>query len=120
MIFVVEDDAHVREAMREVIEDEGFAVFEAENGKVALDQLRRGPRPSLVLLDLMMPVMNGFEFLEQRKQDPAFAVIPVVIVSAAERSDVEETTRRNGAAGFLLKPVQLVVLQAVLHKHAIA
>src|SRR6187549_1262395 len=83
IILVVEDDTDIRESLVEVLEDEGFGVRAAADGRQALDVLRaERPLPDLILLDLMMPVMNGFQFREQQLSDAAFAGIPVVVVTA--------------------------------------
>jgi CheY-like chemotaxis protein len=107
--LVVDDDADVRTALIEVLEDEGYKVQSARNGAEAL-QLVNGPdRPSVVILDLMMPVMDGHEFLERVKSTPA-AVIPVVVVSASS------TRRTPSELPFLRKPVQLEALLGVIQK----
>jgi CheY-like chemotaxis protein len=107
-ILIVEDDAITREAMSMVLEGEGYAVTGAAHGREALDRLRQGPLPDLILLDLMMPVMDGWEFRAAQRQDPALAGIPVMVVSAA--SDAPQKAVALGAAGFLGKPVELDVL----------
>src|SRR5690606_28206772 len=81
-ILVVEDDADIREVLREVLEVEGFTVRTADNGKVGLEALEEIGRPCLILLDLMMPVMNGLEFLAALRARSAPRSPPVVIVSA--------------------------------------
>jgi CheY-like chemotaxis protein len=82
-ILVIEDDRDIRECMADALEMEGYAVASAGNGREALDRLRRGLRPDLILLDLLMPVMNGWEFRQVQLADPLLAGIPVVIVSAS-------------------------------------
>jgi CheY-like chemotaxis protein len=86
-----------------LLETEGYAVQSAANGREALAHLRGRARPDLILLDLMMPVMSGWEFREAQKADPALADIPVVIVSAA--SEVGQKAVALQAAGYLQKPV---------------
>src|SRR4051812_12376876 len=86
-----------------ILEVEGYEVTSAGNGREALDRLGGGPRPDLILLDLMMPVMTGWEFLDQRKQDPRLAAIPVVILSAV--SDVAPDLGSLGAAACITKPI---------------
>jgi CheY-like chemotaxis protein len=81
-ILIVEDDESIREAMRLYLEVDGYAVKTAGDGKEALELLAREPAPQMILLDLMMPVMDGYEFLRVRKMDAALSRIPVVIVSA--------------------------------------
>src|SRR5688572_27353229 len=87
-ILLVEDDNDVREAIAEGLEDAGYQVFAAENGQEALDYLGSAPQlPSLILLDLMMPTMDGWQFHEQLSHHPRCAHIPVVVLSAAGVSD---------------------------------
>jgi len=82
-VFIVEDDLDTREMLARFLELEGFGVESAENGRRALETLTAGERPCVILLDLMMPVMNGWQFREAQVSDPALADIPVVVVSAA-------------------------------------
>lgn len=107
-VLVVEDDADIRDTISQILEFEGYAVATARNGAEALAQMRRGRRPAVILLDLMMPGMNGWEFRSAQLVDPALADIPVVVLSgdrtvAAEAGDMK-------AAGFLTKPVELSML----------
>ncbi len=91
-VLLVDDDPDIRSAMAEALEDEGYVVVCAENGQVALDYLShtQGDPPAVILLDLMMPTMNGWEFLHERDRDPSLAEIPVAILTAGERFDVPE------------------------------
>ena len=82
-LLLVEDDAMVRDAALSVLEESGFQVFIATHGADALELLRDGLRPGLILLDWMMPVMNGAETLAAIQQDPELAALPLVIFSAA-------------------------------------
>src|SRR6516162_2079990 len=82
-ILLVEDDEIVRRAIQMVLEWEGYQVECAANGQEALDMLRAGARPGLILLDVMMPVLDGGQFREEQKRDPELASIPVIVVSAA-------------------------------------
>jgi CheY-like chemotaxis protein len=81
-VLVVDDDEAIREVVAEVLRDEGYAVTCAENGEQALRELRRGPPPDLMLLDLMMPVLSGWEVLEELECDERLSRLPIVIVSA--------------------------------------
>lgn len=105
-ILVVEDDRDIREALRQALEVEGYTVSVAENGVVGLALLALAPRPCLVLLDLMMPVMNGLEFLRELRQDEVLATIPVVMVTAYG----ELAAEARGAVGLVKKPIDLDVL----------
>ena len=82
-IMVVEDDHLIREAIAEALDEEGFDVIEAANGREALDKLH-SQHASLVLLDLMMPVMDGWQFRIEQLSDPELAGIPVVVMSASD------------------------------------
>ena len=82
-ILVVDDDRGIRDALATLLEREGYAVRRAENGQVALDIVRGGAKPDLMLLDLMMPVLSGFELLEMLEDgDPDLDTIPIFVVSA--------------------------------------
>jgi CheY-like chemotaxis protein len=88
-VLVVEDDADIREAVAATLELEGFHVFQATNGAEALDVLRTMPHPSLVLADLMMPVMDGWQLIRALSDDDRFATLPVVVVSANDQKAPE-------------------------------
>jgi CheY-like chemotaxis protein len=89
-ILVIEDEPEIREALAELLAREGFATQEAENGSEALKLLRdRCVRPDLIVLDLMMPVMDGWTFRRAQLADPALAAIPVVVMSAVDSGDIE-------------------------------
>ena len=101
--MVVEDNDDVREMMAVTLELEGHEVATAINGRDALNKLQHGDAPSLILLDLMMPVMNGWEFRRALENDPALNRVPVVIVSAAS----DDAMRRSPGAVYLAKPVDM-------------
>ena len=101
-VLVVEDDAAIRESVCLILEDEGFPTVSAANGKEALATLRRlEPPPRLILLDLMMPIMNGWEFYELISRDKTVSAIPVVVMSA------QETDVYAGSLRLLRKPLAL-------------
>ncbi len=111
-VLIVEDDTDIRDALCQILEEEGYRVLGLSHGRDALDYLRENPAPQLLLLDLMMPVMNGWEFREQQLQDPRLSSIPVVIISADGGARREAASFR--AQGFLLKPVELDDLLATV------
>ena len=113
VILVVDDDLDLLDVTRFALESEGFAVVTAENGEEALAVLHDGCRPALVLLDLMMPVMNGWGFLEEVAREPAFAAIPIVVLTAAEYVDVPA-----GAVALARKPITLQSLIDVIEHHS--
>jgi CheY-like chemotaxis protein len=84
-VLVVEDDADIREAVVAGLEIEGFHVFQATNGAEALQVLRTMPHPSLVLADLMMPIMDGWQLIRALSDDDRFATLPVIVVSANDQ-----------------------------------
>lgn len=81
-ILVIEDDDDIRQVIRVYLEIEGYPVITAANGKQGLELLSQGPRPGLIILDLMMPIMNGWEFVDLLQSDDALASIPVIVVTA--------------------------------------
>jgi CheY-like chemotaxis protein len=87
-ILIVDDDPDIRDSLKEVLEDEGYEVNGVANGREALDYLRRAPRPCVILLDLMMPVMDGWQFRKEQKQDPAIANIPLIVITATGKRPV--------------------------------
>ncbi len=113
-ILVVDDDFALREALCVALEAEGFRVASAGNGREALDYLRREDPPCVVLLDLMMPVMNGWEFRAEQRMDPKLARVPVVVLSAFSRESDEEL---RGVELFLRKPVNLSTLLDALRPY---
>jgi two-component system response regulator MprA len=111
-ILVVDDDADVRASVANALEAEGYQVLGAANGREALNFLSRGDRPDAILLDMMMPEMDGWAFRSEQMRIPELAAIPVVIFSA--HGIPAETANQLGAAGFLKKPVGLdKLLEAV-------
>src|SRR5262245_52600735 len=111
-ILVVDDDEMIQESIREVLADEGYEVALAQSGVEALAQLRNGDRPALILLDLMMPGMDGWQFRAEQKRDPTLREIPVVVITAAG-SSVKSTI---DADEFMTKPVRLEDLLSVVKR----
>lgn len=105
MILVVDDDPDILEALSEILEAEGFEIRRARNGKEALERLEPDP-PQLILLDLMMPVMDGWEFAQRMRQKPAaISSIPLIVLSADR--NVGSKALDIGAVGHLAKPFEL-------------
>src|SRR5262249_15803987 len=100
-VLLVEDDDEMRELLRRQLEKEGWSVTEAANGRLALERLAEEP-PGLILLDLMMPEMDGFQFIATRREHEAWRSIPVVVVTAKELS-AEERGRLNGYVEQILQ-----------------
>lgn len=106
-VLVVDDDPDICDVVQGILESFGYRVETARDGSEALKKLRGGGAPCLILLDLMMPGMNGFEFRDAQLRDPALAPIPVVVISGA--GDVAAKAAALGVEG-LTKPVDLDVL----------
>lgn len=115
-VLVVDDDPEIRDGIVELLREEGHEAFGAVHGGQALEKLAAGPRPSLILLDLMMPVMDGVAFRAKQLEDPEIADIPVAVISAFR--DVEETAKALGAKAVLKKPIDLSDLFEVVNRYA--
>jgi CheY-like chemotaxis protein len=113
-VLVVDDDRDIRETLEEVLAYEGYSVATARNGAEAL-AVARMLRPSLILLDLFMPVMDGAEFRRQQRQDPEIGAIPVVVVSAA--AGLSERIAGLDVAGALEKPLHIEELFEVVARY---
>ena len=112
-VLIVDDDLDIREILTETLLDRGFDVVTAGNGLEALKVLRSlSAPPSVILLDLMMPIMDGYGFLEQQRRDPALASIPLAIVTAGHRVD---RSRLGDALEIITKPFDVARLVGVLH-----
>jgi CheY-like chemotaxis protein len=114
-VLVVEDDLEIREALMEILEDQGYEAVGAGNGFEALDRLRDGPQPCLIFLDLMMPRMDGKTFRQEQLRSPEIASIPVVVISAFR--DVGAIAQELKASDLLRKPFQLQELVSVTRRH---
>ena len=114
-VMIVDDEEDIRSMIRLALELKGYNVVEASDGRDALRQLREGARPGLILLDLMMPGMNGWDFRDQQARDPELAEIPVLVFTGDTR--ITQKVRELGAAGYVKKPVGFHSLQAVVEKH---
>src|SRR5437588_11544288 len=102
-VLIVDDNATIRGAVVALLEALGYRTLSAVNGQEALDHLRGdGPRPGMILLDLAMPVKDGWQFRAEQLRDPVLAAIPVVVCSS--ESDVAKQAAFLGAAGYLQKP----------------
>jgi CheY-like chemotaxis protein len=107
-VLVVEDDLDVRDALVQVLRYEGYAVSAAANGREAIEHLRHRGCPRVILLDLMMPIMDGWQFRAEQARDPRFAEIPVIVISAG--ADVEQKASSLGAADYFRKPLDVDAL----------
>ena len=114
-VLVVEDHADLREMLAVLLESEGFRVQVARNGREALDCLRQS-RPSVILLDLMMPVMTGDEFRAHQLADPQYRDVPVICMTAAH--DGRERAARLHADAYFQKPVDFERLLGAVREHS--
>ena len=108
-ILIVEDDDDVREAIAAFLEGEGYAVVEARHGEEALHCLRSSTEFCLILLDLFMPVMNGWSFRAEQQKDAKLAGIPVIVVSAD--AGAHQKASDLGAVDAMVKPIHLEQLR---------
>ena len=104
-VLLVDDDRDICETTQVLLEDHGHQVICAANGKEALRLMQQGPRPDLLVLDLMMPVMSGWELREQMLRDPALATIPTIVISGDTRAVQRRAELR--VEGYLSKPFEL-------------
>lgn len=114
-LMIVEDDTDIREALAELLMDAGYQVTTAVNGADALEVLRRAPLPNLILLDLMMPVMDGFAFREEQRKVPAWAAVPVLLMSAD--GNIASKQAKAQAAAYVRKPIDIHDLLALISQH---
>ena len=111
VILIIDDDETVRTALIEVLEKEHYTVFTASNGQEGIEVLEKIPKPCLILLDLMMPIMDGWEFLDFREHDRLISKIPVVVISA-----FSEQAKKLKVEAFIKKPIDLNILLETLKK----
>ncbi len=115
-VLIVEDDPVTRAALVQLFQGQGYAADGVPDGRLALDSLRSGPAPRVILLDLTMPVMDGWEFLRVRQQDAALAAVPVVIFTAAAQVD-GDGLRALGAETIVHKPADPAELLAAVGRY---
>jgi CheY-like chemotaxis protein len=114
-IIIIEDDKDIRESMELLLDSEGYGVESFADGRAALARLHKSPEPCLVFLDMLMPIMNGWEFMEEFKKHPATIVpIPVYLCSA---SATKEDSKIMGCRGFIKKPFDLTLLIHIVEKY---
>jgi CheY-like chemotaxis protein len=108
-LLIVEDEVATRDALTELLGKDGREIVTASDGQEALEHLTKVPPPCLILLDLMMPRMNGWEFLQRKATDPLIANIPTIVLSGSGRP--------AGAVHQLAKPVDVVRLMALIDQY---
>ncbi|HEY7289488.1 MAG TPA: response regulator [Vicinamibacterales bacterium] len=112
-VLIVEDDADLREMMAQLLALEGFDAAVVANGREALDYLKADHRPHLILLDLMMPVMDGWEFRRHQQADPSLASVPVIVLSAVDQGRASDVS----AAAVLKKPLDFDRLLSLVRRY---
>jgi CheY-like chemotaxis protein len=115
LVLVVEDDLDFREVLSELLRAEGFSVLAAANGLEAFERLRAGFLPSVIVTDLNMPKMDGWQFRKTQLADPALRDIPTVVMSGTATPG-EASLSRLGAIEFLPKPIQVDTLMVLLQR----
>jgi CheY-like chemotaxis protein len=114
-VLIVEDDEDLREMMAQLLTLEGFGTASVANGREALEYLHDGERPRVILLDLMMPVMDGWEFCRQQQADPRLAAVPVIVLSALDQA----RSASLNATAFLKKPLDFDHLIALVRTYCL-
>jgi CheY-like chemotaxis protein len=114
-VLIVEDDSEIRELVAEMLADCGYPVLTASNGQEALERLKACARPCIILLDLMMPVMDGWQLRAELLADPELADVPVVVVSGA--ADIHRSSASLRAVKVLTKPVRWPALLECVQAH---
>jgi len=112
-VLIVEDDEDLREMMAQMLTIEGFGTATVSNGREALEYLHSTRKPHVILLDLMMPVMDGWEFRRQQKADPLIAPVPVIVLSALDQGRAAPME----AEAFLNKPLDFDRLLELVRDH---
>lgn len=111
-VLVVDDDVNIRKMMIAALRRDGYAFLEAPNGREALELMRQ-EHPDVVVLDLMMPIVSGWQVLQERQADPVLARIPVIVVSANRDPELASAIDK-GVCAFLPKPFDIGALAALV------
>jgi CheY-like chemotaxis protein len=114
-ILVVENDPALRKLTSQLLRLEGYDVLEAENGRAGLDRIADA-RPDLVLCDLLMPELDGRQVLRALREDPQFASLPLVFLTASAAAADRDACLAEGAAGFVIKPFEQATLLALIDR----
>jgi CheY-like chemotaxis protein len=114
-VLVIDDDPWVRATLTQILELEGYGVVAVGDGRAALAYLSASSRPDLILLDLSMPGMSGWDFREEQRLHPQLASIPTVIISG--EGNGQASAEALGASGFLRKPFSVVDLLETVQRH---
>lgn len=111
-ILIIEDNKELQSSLKTILESEGYKIVTADNGKEGIELLRKIPTPCMILLDLMMPIMNGWEFVDIVSKDIILSNIPITVISAF--GDTKGTPKTND---YIPKPIDLDALFRTVRKH---
>lgn len=114
-ILIAEDNQASRELIREILETLGYQVLEASDGREALQKIEEA-EPDLVLLDIQMPVLDGFAVVRRLRQDPRFATLRIVALTAYAMREDREKTLRAGFDAYIPKPVDAAVIRSQIEQ----
>ncbi|MFP4472017.1 MAG: response regulator, partial [Bacteroidales bacterium] len=114
-VLVVDDDMRNVFALSKILDEKGMKIIEAENGKVALEKLEKEKDVDIVLMDIMMPVMDGFEAMRQIRKNPAFRNLPIISLTAKAMKDDQEKCIAAGASDYLAKPIDIEKLISLMN-----
>ncbi len=116
-VLIIDDSKTARREIVRLVHNQGLMAFEAENGRVALETLKKRTDIGLIFCDINMPEMNGLEFLQALRADPAFQETPVVMLTSEAAEDVLEQAKQYGVKGWILKPAQSSSVKALMEKY---
>lgn len=114
-VLLVDDDMRNLFALAKILDEKGMIIIEAENGKVALEKLEKESKIDIVLMDIMMPVMDGFEAMRQIRKNPRFKTLPVIALTAKAMKDDHEKCIEAGASDYLAKPIDIDKLVSLMN-----
>jgi CheY-like chemotaxis protein len=115
-VLIIEDDESIRELLIELLESEGYIVSSAENGLLGLEFLKNNSKPDIILMDLMMPVMDGYTFRSEQLKNPQWNKIPTVVMSA--EASAKEKLKNYSITAFLAKPIELETILKTIEKYS--
>jgi len=115
-VFLVDDSSTIRMSMTAIMEQAGCDVTTAEDGQEALEMLKKGYQPNLIITDVNMPRMNGLDLIREVRALAAHQRTPIVVLTTESQQEKRDEARNNGATGWMVKPASADKLMAVLDK----